>query len=603
MLVRNPGLVENSVRALSLPGDAVHRPWNTVFTTPPRIPKLWGMGPLFLGLFLFVMNSLAPLGALLHPRPGYTPLLMPRNQDSAQYLTWIEAFKNSWAIPNYHAPWKTEAALHVPLMWATAKVASLTQAPSIYSYLGLEAICYVLAFYALAFLLKVFTISPEESVLAVGVMICAVPLRSLALLPALLFKGSAWALTHCGYGEFLGGGAADGFFQGVTSSATVTFGTATALLSLALWGRYFRFGRRTDLWIASLILALSGFLHPFEFIPITIATALVLLWTGRNLQSVLVDLSILCVPALAVVLFYFVPTLTHSWLKIVTDLNQFHGVRITHHEILAFGWPLLFGVVLAFVPSKTISRQDCFLACYVVVAAIAIHMPFLPWPGHFKDGLNYGAGILIVRKLDTLPSLMRLWPNRNMWRLGFVILLVAAALVPHIYFRYITYKTGTTATEAFGQDTAFAAVDEGQAVTWLRAHNASENLILAPLENAPWMATVPMHSFASHWIFSLTDDQQAALSQAFFQGSLSDGESDSLLKSYGVRYVLAPMGSPALRYVRNAEVRWTGQRLALYEILSGDMKPLPSLRRKLPSGHLRPTYIWEQPVGSESLGK
>ena len=595
MPFRNPASVKNSQRSVSLRGDEVQRPWSAVVTSLPRIPKLWcSMIPLFLGLFLFVMNNLAPLGALLHPRPGYTPLLMPRNQDSAQYLTWIEACKSGWAIPNYHAPWKTEAALHVPLMWVTAKFSSLTQMPSIYSYLGLQATCYVLAFYALAFLLRVFTVSPGQSVLAVGLMICAVPLRSFALLPALLLKGRVWALMHCGYDEFLGGGASEGFFQGVSCSATVTFGTATALLSLALWGRYFCFGKRNDLWAASLILALSGFFHPFEFIPITVAAALVLLWTSLNLQSALIDLSILCIPALAVVLFYFVPTLTHTWLEIATDLNCFHGVRITHHEILALGWPLLLGFVLAFLRPKSASRQDCFLACYVVVAVFALHMPFLPWPGHFKDGLNYGAGILVVQKLDTMPSLVRLWANRKLWRLGFVVLLVAAALMPHLYFRYLTYRTGTTATEAFGQNTALAPVDEAQVITWLRAHGASEKLILAPLENAPWVATVPMHSFASHWIFSLTDDQQASLSQAFFEGTLSDTASDSLLRSYGVRYVLVPIGSPALRYVRNAELRWTGKRLVLYEIPYNDMKPFPRLTKVLLSGHLRPLYIWKQ---------
>jgi hypothetical protein len=294
------------------------------------------------------------------------------------------------------------------------------------------------------------------------------------------------------------------------------------------------------------------------------------------------------------VLFYFVPTLTHTWLKIATDLNCFHGVRITHHEILALGWPLLLGFILAFLRPKSASRQDCFLACYVVVAVFALHMPFLPWPGHFKDGLNYGAGILVVQKLDTTPSLVRLWANRKLWRLGFVVLLVAAALMPHLYFRYLTYRTGTTATEAFGQNTALAPVDEAQVITWLRAHGASEKLILAPLENAPWVATVPMHSFASHWIFSLTDDQQASLSQAFFEGTLSDTASDSLLRSYGVRYVLVPIGSPALRYVRNAELRWTGKRLVLYEIPYNDMKPFPRLTKVLLSGHLRPLYIWKQ---------
>ncbi|MGO9110001.1 MAG: hypothetical protein ACLP9L_12275 [Thermoguttaceae bacterium] len=482
--------------------------------------------------------------------------------------------------------------MHVPLMWVTAKFSALTQIRTIYSYLGLQAAGYVLAFYALAFLLRVFMVRSGQSALAVAFMICAVPVRSVVLLPALLLKGSAWALTHSGYEEFLGGAAAEGFFQGVSCSASITLGTASALLALAFLGLYFRSGKRNNLWAASLIVALSGFFHPFEFIPITVAAAFVLLWTGRDWQSSLIDLSILCIPAVVVVLFYFVPTLTSPWLKIATDLNRFQKIRITHHEILALGWPLLLGIVLAFSRPKVASRQDCFLACYVVVSAFGLHMPFLPWPSHFKDGLDYGAAILVVRKLDTMPSLMKLWANRSLCRLGIVALLVAAALMPHVYFRYLTYGAGTTATEAFGQNTAVAQVDEVQAIGWLRAHRASGQLILAPLENAPWMATVPMHSFASHWIFSLTDDQQASLSEAFFNGTLSDAASDSLLRSYGVRYVLAPVGSRALRYFRNAELRWTGQRLVLYELPSNDMRPFPLLTKAPRGSYIRSRYIW-----------
>jgi hypothetical protein len=592
MPVPSPTL-ERFRESVSLGEDEVQRPWSAIIPSLPHIPKpLRSMFPLFLGLSLFVMNNLAPVGALLHPRPGYAPLLMPRNQDSAQYLTWIEAYKNGWAIPNYHAPWRTEAALHVPLMWVTAKFSALTQIRVIYSYLGLQAICYVLAFFALAFLLRVFMVRPGQSVLAVAFMICAVPVRSYVLLPALLLKGSAWALIHSGYQEFLGADASEGFFNGVSCSATVTFGTASALLALAVLGRYFCFGRRSDLWAASVIVALSGFFHPFEFIPITAAAAVVLLCTNRNLQSAFIDLSILCIPALAVVLFYFVPTLKHPFLKIATDINRFHTIYITHHEILALGWPLLLGFVFAFSWPKVASRQDYFLASYVVISTFGLHAPFLPWPGHFKDGLDYGAAILVVRKLDTMPSLMRLWANRNLWRLGFVALLVAGALMPHLYFRYLTYRVGSTSTEAFGQNTAVAQVDEVGAIAWLRVHGASEKLILAPLENAPWVATVPMHSFASHWIFSLTYYQQASLSEAFFKGTLSDAASDSLLRSYGVRYVLAPVGSPALRYVRNAELRWTGQRLVLYELPSNDMRPLPLLTNVPRGRYILSRYIW-----------
>lgn len=569
--------------------------WSEVVPDLPSLPRLWRyILPPILGLLLFVANNLAPLAAFSHPRPGYVPLFMPRNQDSAQYLAWIEAYKNAWTIPDYHAPWETEAALRVPLIWIPGKVSSLTQIPTIYAYLGLQAACYVLGLYGLAFLLRLFAIGWGQTVLAIALMICAVPLRSFALLPALALKPRAWVLLHCGFEDFLGGGASEGLFQGASGSASITFGTASALFSLALLGRYFRSGKRNDLCAASLVVALSGFLHPFEFIPIVTAAGIAILWIKRNVQSVLADLLILAVPASVVVLFYFLPTLTHPWLRVAADLNRFHSIHISHHDFLILGLPVLLGVGFAFWRPTVSSPADHFLACYIVVSALALHMPFLPWPQHFKDGLDYAAAIFVVRKLDQVPSLMRLWANRTEWRIGLVALLVAGGLAPHLYFRYLTYQMGKTTTEAFGQNpavapqyTSLSPADEVQAITWLRGHATGTELILAPLENSPWMATVPMHSFASHWIFSLTNDQQASLARSFFRGTLSDAEADSLLQSYGVRYVLVPSGNPALRYLSRAELRWTGQNLMLYEFPQNEMKPFPQLQKVSP-GH----YIW-----------
>jgi len=223
-----------------------------------------------------------------------------------------------------------------------------------------------------------------------------------------------------------------------------------------------------------------------------------------------------------------------------------------------------------------------------VVSFLALRATFLPWPQHFKDGLDYAAAVLVVRRLDEVPSLMGLWPSQSLRRIG-LIMLLAAALTPHLYFRYRTYMVGKTAGEPFGQDTAVAPADELRAIAWLRQQNVSEGLILAPVENADWMATVPMHSFASHWIFSLTNDQQAVMAIRFFQGDMSDAEADSLLENYGVRYILVPIDSPAMRFVRCAKLRWTGQRLRLYEIAQNEMKALPALT-KVPSGR----YVWDQ---------
>jgi hypothetical protein len=113
----------------------------------------------------------------------------------------------------------------------------------------------------------------------------------------------------------------------------------------------------------------------------------------------------------------------------------------------------------------------------------------------------------------------------------------------------------------------------------------SEKLILAPLENAPWMATVPMHSFGSHWIFSLTNYRQDGQSTAVFHGDLSYEEANALLRSYGVSYVLAPAGSPALQYLHNAELRWAGERLVLYEFPYNDMRSIPRLTKISPGDY------------------
>ena len=137
------------------------------------------------------------------------------------------------------------------------------------------------------------------------------------------------------------------------------------------------------------MVGLSGLLHPYEFIPITGAATLVLLWRSRDFRSSLTDVAILCVPASAVVLFYFLPTLTHPWLKVATDLCRHHGIDFSHRFFLHLSWPLLIAFVFALLRSGDTTRKDCFLACYVVGSLLACQMPFLPWPGHLQDGLNY----------------------------------------------------------------------------------------------------------------------------------------------------------------------------------------------------------------------
>lgn len=163
--------------------------WSAILPDVRPIRKPFGaIAPLCLGLMLFVANNLAPLAAFLYPPSGYVPTLVPRGQDTALHLAWIEAFKNNWSIPNYHAPWETEPALHIPLMWITAKLSTLTHMSALHAYRTLKAVSYVLAIYFLAFLLRVFTSSLKQVILAVSFMSCALPLRSFLMIPAFVLK-------------------------------------------------------------------------------------------------------------------------------------------------------------------------------------------------------------------------------------------------------------------------------------------------------------------------------------------------------------------------------------------------------------------------------
>jgi len=64
--------------------------------------------------------------------------------------------------------------------------------------------------------------------------------------------------------------------------------------------------------------------------------------------------------------------------------------------------------------------------------------------------------------------------------------------------------------------------------------------VLSPPDIAPWLAAVPMHSFGSHFIFSLTFAEQNAFAEDFFAGRLDSNRAEEGLAHYGVRYIVAP---------------------------------------------------------------
>ncbi len=96
---------------------------------------------------------------------------------------------------------------------------------------------------------------------------------------------------------------------------------------------------------------------------------------------------------------------------------------------------------------------------------------------------------------------------------------------------------------------------------WLRSNLPRNRVVLAPEEMAPWVATLPQVTMASHDVFSITFDAQHAAAKQFYAGDMS------VIDRYGVSYVIAeqPLDGGVLRHREG--------NLHLYQM--ADRDPLP----------------------------
>ena len=232
------------------------------------------IAPLVLAVFLFGLNNLAVLGGLVNPPEGYVPTYMIRDADIAQYLTWLRAFQSHLLIPDYQAPWLTEPAFFNPLLWVMARASTVVGGDLIVTYHIVHFLLYVATAYALFYALRTFSETPKQACAAFLVVLCSIPLASLAILPAFIFtlgqRGVLW-----GIGDFVWW-SSDGFFHGISGSLLVTFGTGITIASFAFLARYLTTEKKRYLGCACLCTFLSALIHPFEVVVIVGAGAVAL---------------------------------------------------------------------------------------------------------------------------------------------------------------------------------------------------------------------------------------------------------------------------------------------------------------------------------------
>jgi hypothetical protein len=315
-------------------------------------------------------------------------------------------------------------------------------------------------------------------------------------------------------------------------------------------------------------------MHPFEIVVIVFVATIVLLQEAEPIRRRLARIGLIITAAGAGLAPYVIQSLRVPWVHEVTEANR-SGVYITPAYLVAsLGLPaIVVGVLLLLGLPRKQNRDAMILKTWFVSSFLLFYVPGLPFPQHFFDGVFFAIGMLLAMQIEGLEE------SRPMFaRPAFRLLLATALiwmLVPHLTFRARSWKDGV-ALSNIRFASAIAPDDEIAAVQWLRRNASPDDLILANGEAASWLAAAPVHSFASHWLFSsaAARPRDAELKAAFFEGKMPPEQAHAFLETLGVRFVVVPDDSCARPYVvGTAIMRIHLNATAIYEIPGARMKP------------------------------
>ena len=535
--------------------------------------RLWNS--LLLGTFLFVLSNTAVWSAWLHPPSGYKPLFLIRSHDMAEYATYLTVASDpTWLAPDLHAPWTLKGGFFHPLLLVPGRIGY---------WLGLSpALTFQAAFFffciagacSLLYAVDFFLPTARQRWWSLAVVASSVPLALLAIVikPLLPFPSAFYGIGMVQ----LAYGSSDGLFRGgLSNSYTNSCGTIAILLALTFTAKRIASGQLRYRYLAALTMFLSALLHPFEFFVMVPASAAALLWAAKRSgkwREAVTD----CGWNIAAAITGLVPTLylafRYQW---ISDLSTVFTERMYPTWLLAmYGLPCIFVVYCLLLRYRPSTISDQVLMIWWVTTAVIVCLPYCPYPPHLLNGFVYVTAILLIRLLFEHSQTRSLYQARPKLVLGLSSAAVAVSLAAFGALHVQLWKDGRS-TDPELLLTALTSRDEQNVATWLHSNAGRQDLVLAPPDLAPWFTPVPMHTFASHVLRSFNYTQQLKEASAFYQGESSE-TAHGLIESYGVRWVVAPSGSPALRYFSDPPAAEIGN-LRVYEIPGNQMKPYPGL--------------------------
>ena len=545
-----------------------------------------------LGPFCFALNNLAIWSGMLHPPSGYGPRYVLSNLDVPLFLTWMTLAPTHWLLPNLQAPWASDDALLSPLVLTAGR---FSHALGLSPIVGLQAfhfVLYLVAAFALGALIWTFCTTPRQRIAAAIAIGAALPFPLLALGWTRLV-GKEIPLLWIGLYQY-SYETADGLLRGgASNSITLSFGTAANLFGLFFLVRYVRERHLRDLALLAATAFLSAFFHPVEACVITMASLAsfaLLAWRERRPAVFLRCGFVVAGSAALGLLPYVIQTWRSEWVRDISRTYEWQPESVLWVPIV-FGIPTVLAVYFLLMRFPLRTPGDEVLRTWFVVTICLLFVPAVPFKLHLFDGFPYITAILLVRLLSGHVHMRSLVQSRP----RAVYALMAAGIVicgPGYATLYRQIWSDGRSAQPNLLLNALVRNEEPALIDWARHNLRLDQLVMAPHEIAPWLATVPMPSLASHDQFSVTYEEQTKFAEDFYSGNLPDAEAAAALNRYGVHYVVVPNDSPGRRFLSGRRVVGVSGPWTIYELPDGARPRYPGLVA------LRPEYAAKMNFGA-----
>jgi len=269
---------------------------------------------------------------------------------------------------------------------------------------------------------------------------------------------------------------------------------------------------------------------------------------------------------------YLVQSMRSDWLR---DASSVSDWRMTTpvYALMVYGMPAILVCWLMLVRFKMERPEDGVLESWFLTTLFLPLIPVLPGGMHLFDGFVYCTAMLLVRKAQQDRLFSRLFQERPA-TMRTVLAAATCLSVVALFAAYSQiYRDGKAAEPALLS--AVSPESEMAMISWMKNNleHDDRRLVLAPAEMAPWVATVPIPTVASHYLFGITYPEQLDLVTRFYRGQDVRRE---LIDGYGVS-VVVPAADRVV--IDDAMLLHAEGDLKLYLIPGHAMKPYPGSAR------------------------